>query len=349
MALKHFPSLLLAGLSTSCNALATASRDTTITTIPSTSHYEIGIDSTGYQWPWRVYKTSTFHPPNMTITRSGAPLADGYIFMTPWPNSNETHQSAGFIMTDEGDMVYCVPIVGMHNFRVQKYDGQSYLTYWNGYNAAFPQVGHGYGQVNFVDSELKNSSVKGLDLGINTLTNSTRAYGVFDIHEAQMTGRDSLLVTVYNNTQADLTSLGGAVDGWIVDCLVFEIDVATGEVLFEWKALDHFPLSLSRQPLVTTLGNGTIGAPYDWFHMNSIERVGSDYLVSARHVYSIFMVSEIVYHFGFQLTSPGLWRGWKRSVASRWRDWRGLRCPSQRSQLPLAARCPSLCAERVEH
>lgn len=183
--------------------------------IPSETYIQVDEDPTGFQWPWRVFKSDPNTPPNMNITRTGAELAPGYVFMTPWPSANETHQSGGFIMTVDGEMVYCIPIVGMHDFRVQNFKGTPYLTYWNGLNAPFPQVGKGYGQVTFADSTYTNFSVTP-DLGINTLQQENPRWkgGQVDIHEAEMTSRDTILITAYNNTQYDLSSLNDTSDFW---------------------------------------------------------------------------------------------------------------------------------------
>lgn len=183
--------------------------------IPSEAYIQVEEDPTGIQWPWRVFKSDLNTPPNMTITRTDAELAPGYVFMTPWPSDNETHQSGGFIMTVDGDMVYSIPINGMHDFRVQEFNGSPHLTYWNGLNAPFPQVGKGYGQVTFADSTYKNFSVRP-DLGINTLQQDNPRWtgGQVDIHEAEMTLRNTLLITAYNNTQYDLSSLNDTSEFW---------------------------------------------------------------------------------------------------------------------------------------
>lgn len=106
-----------------------------------------------------------------------------------------------------------------------------------------------------------------------------------------MTSRNTLLVSAYNNTPANLQSVGGPKDGWLVDGCVFEIDIATDEVLFSWSASDYLPLNLSHEPFTDVSGNGTKVAPWDWFHINSIEAVGGNYLVNARHHWAMYMIS----------------------------------------------------------
>ena len=216
--------------------------------------------------------------------------------MTPWPFLPEdTQQSAGFIMTVDNEMVYCITDIGMHDFQVQVYNGTPYLTYWSGTNA---RVGHGYGKVVFQDGNLSNFSINpALELTPNpsSLTSET-VEGMVDIHEAQVTDRDTLLVTAYNNTPWDLSGLGGPQDGWMIDSLFYEIDIKTLEVMFQWIATDHLeqiPLSTSRNPVIgdPDESNGTMALPWDWIHINSVELVGENYLISCRHTWSIYMIS----------------------------------------------------------
>ena len=75
-----------------------------------------------------------------------------------------------------------------------------------------------------------------------------------DVHELLITQNGSIIVTANNVTQADLTSVGGPSNGWVVEGLVYEIDIATNEVLFRWGSLDHLadiPFSASLYTLGT--------------------------------------------------------------------------------------------------
>jgi hypothetical protein len=167
-------------------------------------------------------------------------------------------------MTSEGELVFAVNVTGINDFRRQYYNGKAYLTYWSGYNSQGTNVGHGYGQTTFLDDTYQ-SFVVDPDLGLNKLTETEVASWSTDIHEQQMTSRNTLLISAYNNTPYDLTPVGGPADGWIVDGLIYEIDIATQEVLFSWHAVDHIPLNASHQPIGES-GNET--DPWDWFVSN---------------------------------------------------------------------------------
>ena len=263
------------------------------TVIPSEAYIQVETDPNGITWPWRVYKSSPYTPPNMTITGNGGPLAPGYVFMTPATTNISlpyTKEAGGFIMTSAGDLVFAQNVSGMTDFRKQYYNGKPYLTYWSGYNSQGVNIGHGYGQVNFLD-DTYTPFVVNPDLHLNKETTTDNPIWSVDIHEQQMDSRDTILVSAYNNTPYDLSSIGGPADGWIVDCLVFELDVDTGKVLFSWSALDHVPVGASHQPLSDKSGNGTEIAPWDYFHINAIQGVGGNYLVNARHTWTAYMVS----------------------------------------------------------
>ena len=84
---------------------------------------------------------------------------------------------------------------------------------------------------------------------------------VADSHESYITERNTMLVTVYNRTQADLTPVGGPQNGWLTNSLAVEIDIETNEPLFIWNPLDHVPLNASK---LSIQGSGMNSSdPYD--------------------------------------------------------------------------------------
>ena len=95
------------------------------------------------------------------------------------------------------------------------------------------------------------------------------------------------MITIYYEVPADLTSIGGPVDGRLVTGFVQEVDVATGEVVFEWRSREHVPLSESTVTNLTAAGN------VDYFHLNSIavDRDGH-LLLSARHTSCVYKINR---------------------------------------------------------
>lgn len=84
-----------------------------------------------------------------------------------------------------------------------------------------------------------------------------------------------------------------------------EVDVETGEVIFEWRSLDHVgPEESYVDPSSTEIsGSGeTPLSPWDYFHINSIDKNDDgDYLISARHVSAVYKISGVDGHVIWRL------------------------------------------------
>lgn len=267
-------------------------------TIPLSVFIDFGISSTGYSrmnlsgltsvWPQVSYKSSPWTSPYINVTHQENPISDGYLFIAPVENNlgNKYGPSGkGFIFDMKGDLIYAADdhtyepctawVAGITDFRVQTYNNQSYLTYWNGCNTKSQHWGYRWGSVTFVDDEYQTFLLNP-DLKIDTSDAATT--GFIDMHDHQMTDRNTIVVTSYNNINLN--------DSSIADGLFFELDVATEEVLFEWHALDHLDMRKSHW-------NCNGAGACDWMHLNSVQAVGNNYLISARHLFAIYLVSGI--------------------------------------------------------
>jgi hypothetical protein len=236
-------------------------------------------------WATQSFKSVSSITPVFNVTKSGDPLASGYLFLAtilPYP--------AAVIITDDGKLVWASPVGGYTNLNVQTLNDRPVLTYWNGSGSPNPLLlGHGYGRVQILDSTytIQHNICPDLDLVVDGVT---KVDCQADVHESYVTERGSLLVTGYNLTQADLTSVNGSADGWIYDSLFFEIDIKSKEILFQWSALESgIPISDTKQPLGSS---GTKSAPFDFFHINSIQSVGSGYLINSTHMWTTFMLDS---------------------------------------------------------
>nr|UPX44777.1 hypothetical protein FAC2J5_29 [Penicillium camemberti] len=104
------------------------------------------------------------------------------------------------------------------------------------------------------------------------------------MHENTVTFDGKMLVTGYNVTQTDLSSVGGPKNGWITDSLFYEIEVKTNEILFRWSALDHIdqiPLD-HVQPFYPVK---------DWGH-NMDKFQDGTYIISSRYYCSLFKIAK---------------------------------------------------------
>jgi len=114
-----------------------------------------------------------------------------------------------------------------------------------------------------------------------------------DMHEFNLidNGR-SLLTTAYTVEPIDLSSYGWS-EGitYMLNGLFREVDVESGEIKFEWSALDHLEPVHSEH--VLKRDHLYRSEPIDFIHLNSVDKYADgDYLVSARHTNCIYKISS---------------------------------------------------------
>jgi len=122
------------------------------------------------------------------------------------------------------------------------------------------------------------------------------------LHEFIITSSGTALLTIFGITSKDVRPLGRKFnDLWnqyVWDCVVQEIDLETGMAVFEWRASQHVDLKDTYRsltdPRVSQTGNGDAGTqanPFDWFHINSVEKDDlGNYLICARYTHAIYYV-----------------------------------------------------------
>lgn len=246
-----------------------------------------------YVWPWQTYRSSDANPPVLLTNFGNESLFDGLIFFdTAYGTSlAAAKDQAPMIMTDNGDLVWEGPKEQVTNFRVQEYYGEPVLTYFSGTGTpgASAVVGHGYGQVFVLDSNYNVITTVCPQLEGFTVESGVPPACDADVHESYITTRNTMLVSAYNTTPADLSSVGGPTDGWVLNPLAVEVNITTGDVLWMWSPLDHVPLSESHWPLTTTGTNQS--TPWDFFHLNSIQQIGDNYLINSRHYWTTWLVN----------------------------------------------------------
>ncbi len=243
-------------------------------------------------WPWQTYMSSNATPPALRINRTKESLFDGLLFLTPSYGSSipGTKEQAPIIMRDDGDLVWNGPVHDSSNLLVQTLGGRQVLTYWSGQGSAGYSlaIGHGYGEVVILDSTYTVIHTVCPQLNLKLPPGAT-ARCVADVHESKITDRNTMLITAYNTTPYDLSSIGGPSKGWLLDSLALEVDIITGKVLFSWSLLAHLPLN---RTLFQLSGAGTSqSTPFDPFHVNSIQLVGNNYLINVRNIWATFLVS----------------------------------------------------------
>jgi hypothetical protein len=203
--------------------------------------------------------------PIITTSSGTAGAASGRIFLAP---------GGPMIADNNGDAIWFHPVSNKNvaNFRAQIYASNPVLTWWEG------KVGKGYalsGQLVIADTTYKE--VRRISAG-----NGYQA----DLHEFQITPRDTAYLTAYHEVQADLTSVGGPANGSLLDSILQEVDIASGQVLFEWHSVGNVGLDESHAAF-------TKGQPFDYFHINSIDLdTDGNLLVSARNTWAVYKISR---------------------------------------------------------
>ncbi len=199
-------------------------------------------------------------------------VAPGYVFLTA--SQLEGYQNGPMIVDEDRELIWFLPVAhGSTNLQVQQYRGEPVLTWWEGRNVA----GYGKGYYPIYDSSYRR---------VTTVRAGNGLHG--DLHEFVLTPEGTALFTAYRVERADLSAVGGARDGKLLNCFVQEVDVATGKVLFQWDAAKHVAFDLSYAPVPTSSS-----AAWDFFHLNSIcVDTDGNLVISSRHTWAVYKLDR---------------------------------------------------------
>lgn len=118
-----------------------------------------------------------------------------------------------------------------------------------------------------------------------------------DMHEFRLIeGGKRALMTQFMRSVHDLSAYNLS-DGlaYVQEGCFQEVDVESGDVLFQWRSLEHIALDESYVLPGRTESSGSgeqPSSPWDYFHINSIDKnADGDYLISARHVSAVYKIS----------------------------------------------------------
>ncbi|KAK4505016.1 hypothetical protein PRZ48_002979 [Zasmidium cellare] len=220
---------------------------------------------------------------NVTINKPGQ--APGLIFMGPYGNG---YTGAGPRIYDkQGNLVwdgYGVLPGNAHNVHVCTYQGSPHLCMVLGSD----QVGFAAGMGIIVDSNYRI---------VQTVQTGRGAMPV-DEHEFHLVDNGThALVTFYQTVPFDLSPINITSGmGFLMQGGFQEIDVESGDVLFEWYSVNHVDLldSVIQPNTSDVSGTGTTGTSgFDYFHINSVDKslTTGNYLVSSRHTGTLYCVN----------------------------------------------------------
>jgi hypothetical protein len=239
--------------------------DDPLTTTPERLHPAVAADATQ-----QFVSRPDLLPPVVTVATSSPDQAPGDAFLAPYGVAG---QAGPMILDRSGSLLWFAPLppsTEAANLRLQRYDGEPVLTWWQGRITI-----HGFGLGVDVIADSHYETIAEVRAG-----NGYQA----DLHEFQITPAGTALLTAYNAVHCDLAALGGSSDGAVTDSLFQEIDIKTGLVMFEWTSLDHIPLADS---YARAAGTSTFW-PFDFSHLNSINLdPDGTLLVSSRNTWAM--------------------------------------------------------------
>ncbi len=239
--------------------------------------------------PTRVYRSRPdLRPPPVEVTTPARDTAPGLLFAASKNGPEEEHpsQDGPMILDNEGQPVWLRPVRveerDAMDFKVQSYRGRPVLTWWEGKHGGF-----GNGEYVIFDESYREIARFRAGNGLPG-----------DHHEFLISSRDTALVTIYAEKPMDLSPYGGPRDGLVVEGVAQEVDIESGEVLFEWHSLDH--VGPEESYVTPTPG---VDEAYDYFHINSVGEDGEDHLlVSARRTSGVYKIDrrtgEVVWRLG---------------------------------------------------
>ncbi|MFL5823240.1 MAG: arylsulfotransferase family protein [Solirubrobacteraceae bacterium] len=219
------------------------------------------------------------HPPVLTIT--GDPdRSAGDIFLTPiYLYPGDDSQVGPMILDSRGRVVWFRPLDAgsADNLQVQSYRGRPVLTWWHGYLDEVHGTIFGVGHDVIMDSSYRRLA-----------TLPVRGGYPVDLHEFQITPRGTALLDEYVPVHVNLSRKGGPSNAAVLDCVVQEVDIPTGKVLWEWHSVGHVPITASELAAPQNVRDY-----FDYFHINSIQQLPNGNLViSARNTWGIYEISR---------------------------------------------------------
>jgi outer membrane protein assembly factor BamB len=254
---------------------------------PTTSHptqygrvVAHGSKSSSPRGAWAFRSRPDLSPPTVEVAKKARHTAPGYIFVAP--EKGDAGQGGSLIVDNEGQVVWFRPLRDTYgramNFEVQHYRGRAVLTWMENVLGEYVVYDGSYRE----------------------MARFTAANGYSgDHHEFLISPQDTALITIYDAVPRDLSSFGGPKNGVALQGIVQELDIETGEVLFEWHSLEHVGLD-------ETYGKPGEDKDYpgiDYFHINSIDvDHDNNLLLSARKTSAIYKIDresgEIIWRLG---------------------------------------------------
>jgi hypothetical protein len=191
--------------------------------------------------------TNSAAVPAVHIVTARSGIAPGVLFANPVPASGTTPSWTGgpMIYDNAGHVIWYLPNSKVHASEPITYRGQRafayHLTVGNGgpwSSGYWVVLNQSYQQIGVI------------------------GYGV-DHHELLVNDAGTVaFVDSYNPVRYDLSKYGGSASATVMEAVVYEVNLSTGQLMYEWHSLQHVPVT----DTYASLKASTV----DYFHINSI-------------------------------------------------------------------------------
>jgi hypothetical protein len=230
-------------------------------------------------FPTQRYRSSDIAAPVFHVNALDPPAIDAspYLFIGSVYGKNK----AGPMILDARDLslVYADQrYANAYTSEVHAINGTRYLAFWEGGHTR----GHASGYCHLYDENYNH---------VHKVTAQKLGGALADMHELSFTDDDTMVFSTYYSFKYDCSKVeNGPSECLIMDSGFQEVDIVTNELIFDWKATDHFDYSDTYARYDKAYGVGP-DSGFDYFHINSIRKSrDGNYLISARHMSSIALI-----------------------------------------------------------
>lgn len=254
---------------------------------------------------WSFVSAPHLHPMRVTVTAQRPGTAPGQIFVAPYSLGQMVGQTGSLVMDNAGDPIWFRPLPSTKlqnaDFKVQTYydphrgTAQPVLTWWQGSIAIPPTYTNLPG-----GAPEPGGCYYIYDSHYHLIRTVFAHHGFYpDEQEFLLTRRGTALFIASKPVPMDLRPYGGPKNGAIEDSEIQEVDLATGELVFSWDALEHLDPADSE---VSASSASSSGGVWDAYHINSVdEGPDGELLISARDMWAVYDISRSTGKIKWQL------------------------------------------------
>ncbi|ODM21221.1 hypothetical protein SI65_04274 [Aspergillus cristatus] len=244
-------------------------------------------------FPTETYRSSPLIGPSLSYIQDSLLCHDG-LYTLLAPRGSEVRTPGPMIIDSDGHLVWTSTGYGnTHAVGIYEFKGEGYL---------------GFG--------VENNGLKGFGDGLDSsyeevyTIKGANGFRV-DLREFHITRDETAVITAYQIKPADLRSVGGPQDGRIYDSIVQEINIETGELLFQWRASEHVDITQVPRTLNTEAGTYVDHEgqqAWDFFRISSIDKDSKgNFLISSSSTNALSYIDgstkKILWNLGGQNNS----------------------------------------------